>query len=87
MNRINPNPDAVDAEFPDARAAADDMTNDTRQTLEADDDAEFEPDDDDSEDDDDAEPEEVAKWFLKNQNDVWSAWLPADVAARVKAAL
>lgn len=35
----------------------------------------------------DAEPEEVATWFLKNHNDVWPTWLPADVAARVKAAL
>ncbi len=34
-----------------------------------------------------AEPADVAQWFLKNKTDVWQAWLPADVAARVKAAL
>lgn len=33
------------------------------------------------------EPEDVATWFLKNEGDVWSKWLPADVAGRVKAAL
>ncbi len=33
------------------------------------------------------EPEDVAVWFLKNQADVWTQWLPADTAARVKAAL
>lgn len=33
------------------------------------------------------EPEEIARWFLKNHTDVWSAWLPADAAERVKAAL
>lgn len=27
------------------------------------------------------------KWFLKNMEDVWSKWVPADVAAKVKAAL
>ena len=34
-----------------------------------------------------AEPDATAMWFLKNQADVWSAWVPADVAERVKAAL
>ena len=34
-----------------------------------------------------AEPDETAQWFLKNQPDVWSAWLPAEAAERVKAAL
>src|SRR5690606_12249363 len=34
-----------------------------------------------------AEPVDVAEWFLKNKTDVWQAWLPADVADRVKAAL
>ncbi|MDE2383812.1 MAG: ABC transporter substrate-binding protein [Alphaproteobacteria bacterium] len=28
-----------------------------------------------------------AKWFLKNMPDVWTKWVPADVAAKVKAAL
>lgn len=30
---------------------------------------------------------DVAQWFLKNKTDVWSQWVPADVAERVKAAL
>lgn len=34
-----------------------------------------------------AEPADVAQWFLKNQGDVWSKWLPEDAAGRVKAAL
>lgn len=34
-----------------------------------------------------AEPVDVARWFLRNQGDVWSKWLPADAAGRVKAAL
>jgi glycine betaine/proline transport system substrate-binding protein len=33
------------------------------------------------------EPADVAKWFLQNEGDIWSKWLPEDVAARVKAAL
>ncbi len=33
------------------------------------------------------EPEDVAQWFLENETDLWTAWLPEDVAARVKAAL
>ena len=28
-----------------------------------------------------------AKWFIKNMPDVWTKWVPADVAAKVKAAL
>lgn len=35
----------------------------------------------------DVEPEEAAENFLATQEDVWSAWVPADVAERVKAAL
>lgn len=34
-----------------------------------------------------AEPVDVAQWFLKSKTDVWQAWLPKDVAERVKAAL
>jgi len=34
-----------------------------------------------------AEPEAVALWFLQNAAEVWTPWVPADVAARVKAAL
>jgi len=30
---------------------------------------------------------EVARWFLKNKTDIWSQWVPADVAERVKKAL
>ncbi len=33
------------------------------------------------------EPVDVAKWFMENNDQIWSQWLPADVAARVKAAL
>ena len=33
------------------------------------------------------EPEDVANWFLKEHEDVWSKWVPLDVAQRVKAAL
>ena len=29
----------------------------------------------------------VAKWFLKNKPDVWTKWVPADVAGRVQSAL
>ena len=35
----------------------------------------------------DAEPEDAAKWFLENNEDLWTAWVPADVVERVKAAL
>jgi len=38
-------------------------------------------------DEHEAEPDEVADWFLKNKQAVWTEWLPADVAERVKAAL
>jgi glycine betaine/proline transport system substrate-binding protein len=34
-----------------------------------------------------AETNEVAQWFLKNQQDIWSKWVPAEVADRVKASL
>jgi len=34
-----------------------------------------------------AEPDAVARWFLQNQADVWTPWVPPEVAARVKAAL
>ncbi|CAM5202561.1 hypothetical protein CDEF62S_02862 [Castellaniella defragrans] len=34
-----------------------------------------------------AEPKDTAMWFLKNKQDVWTQWLPADVTERVKAAL
>ncbi len=30
---------------------------------------------------------DVAQWFLKNQQDIWSAWVPAEVAERVKSSL
>ena len=33
------------------------------------------------------EAPDVARWFLKNQASVWTKWVPADVAARVQAAL
>jgi glycine betaine/proline transport system substrate-binding protein len=29
----------------------------------------------------------AAEWFLQNRPDAWSKWVPADVAAKVKAAL
>lgn len=38
-------------------------------------------------DQNEAEPDEAADWFLNNKQDVWTQWLPADVAERVKAAL
>lgn len=28
-----------------------------------------------------------AKWFLKNKQDIWTQWVPADVAEKIKAAL
>ncbi len=34
-----------------------------------------------------AEPEETAMWFLKELDDVWTKWVPLDVATKVKAAL
>jgi glycine betaine/proline transport system substrate-binding protein len=33
------------------------------------------------------EPEDTAKWFLQNDSAIWTKWVPADVASRVKAAL
>ncbi len=38
-------------------------------------------------DDNSASPEEVALHFLKNYPQIWTAWVPEDVAARVKAKL
>jgi glycine betaine/proline transport system substrate-binding protein len=29
----------------------------------------------------------AALWFLKNYEDLWSAWVPADVAKKVKASM
>ena len=37
--------------------------------------------------DNQANGEDGAKWFLKNMPEVWTKWVPADVAAKVKAAL
>jgi glycine betaine/proline transport system substrate-binding protein len=33
------------------------------------------------------EADVAAKWFLKNNEDLWSKWVPADVLSKVKAAL
>jgi len=30
---------------------------------------------------------EAAEWFLGEYEDVWTEWVPADVAAKVRAAL
>ncbi len=38
-------------------------------------------------DDNKASPEEVATHFLKNYETIWTKWVPADVAAKVKASL
>lgn len=38
-------------------------------------------------DDNKASPEEVAAYFLKNHEAIWSTWVPDDVAAKVKASL
>jgi glycine betaine/proline transport system substrate-binding protein len=38
-------------------------------------------------DDNKASPEEVAVHFLKNYEAIWSAWVPADVAEKIKASL
>ncbi len=38
-------------------------------------------------DENQATPRETAEYFLKNHEDMWSAWVTADVAAKVKAAL
>ena len=37
--------------------------------------------------DNDARAPEAAIWFLKNCEYVWSKWIPADIAAKVKTAL
>ena len=37
--------------------------------------------------DNQANGEDGAKWFIKNMPDVWTKWVPADVAEKVKAAL
>ena len=34
-----------------------------------------------------ANGEDGAKWFLENMQDVWTKWVPADVAEKVKAGL
>lgn len=34
-----------------------------------------------------AEPEETAEWFMQNKQDIWTNWVPAEVAERIKAAL
>jgi len=34
-----------------------------------------------------ANTQEAALWFLKNYDDLWTTWVPADVAKKVKAAL
>jgi len=34
-----------------------------------------------------SEPDVVAQWFLRHEADIWAQWVPADVAARVQAAL
>jgi glycine betaine/proline transport system substrate-binding protein len=38
-------------------------------------------------DDNKATPEEVALYFLKTHDAVWSAWVPADVADKIRASL
>lgn len=38
-------------------------------------------------DDNKATPEEVAAYFLKNHEEIWSAWVPADVADKIRASL
>lgn len=35
----------------------------------------------------DATPEQAAHWWLKNNEDLWSKWLPSDIAKKVKDAL
>ena len=37
--------------------------------------------------DTEGEPADAAIWFLKNREEVWTKWVPADVAAKVKAAV
>jgi glycine betaine/proline transport system substrate-binding protein len=38
-------------------------------------------------DDNGATTEEVAVYFLKNYESIWTQWVPADVADKVRAAL
>ncbi|MFK7963235.1 MAG: ABC transporter substrate-binding protein [Burkholderiaceae bacterium] len=38
-------------------------------------------------DDNSASPEEIANYFFKNHEDVWTKWVNADIAAKVKATL
>jgi len=33
------------------------------------------------------EPDAVAQWFLQHEGEVWTQWVPRDVAVRVQAAL
>ncbi|MDV6378025.1 ABC transporter substrate-binding protein [Sporosarcina sp. GW1-11] len=35
----------------------------------------------------DANPHDTAKWFMKEHEDIWTQWVPEDVAKKVKAAL
>jgi glycine betaine/proline transport system substrate-binding protein len=35
----------------------------------------------------DAEADETAKWFLQEYEDLWTKWLPEDIASKVKEAL
>lgn len=37
--------------------------------------------------DNDAQPIDAAKWFLKEHEDIWTKWVPADIADKVKKAL
>ena len=37
--------------------------------------------------DNDVETKEAAQWFLKEYEELWTSWVPADVAEKVKAAL
>ncbi|WP_243641284.1 glycine betaine ABC transporter substrate-binding protein [Xylanivirga thermophila] len=37
--------------------------------------------------DNDAEPEEVAKWFLQEHKDIWTKWVPDDIAQKVNASI
>ena len=37
--------------------------------------------------DNQANGEDGAKWFLANMPEVWTKWVPADVAEKIKAAL
>lgn len=38
-------------------------------------------------DETEGEPEEIARWFLKNHADVWTKWVPGEAAERVKTSL